>query len=638
MCSGARAPGLDGVRALAVLAVIAFHEQFAAFRGGFLGVDVFFVLSGYLITDLLAAQWTRHRQLELRGFWLRRARRLLPALAVLVVTVTAAAAMIEPAQLGALRPALAGAVSYSSNWWQALQHQSYFGQFGPPPPLRHLWSLAIEEQFYLVWPLILIVTLRACGSRRLRAAVAVLGAALSAVAMAAIYVPGGDPSRVYYGTDTHASALFIGAALAFAWPLRQLRAAPRHQARRADAAGLAGIAVLAWAIGHYSGGDGALYPAGLLVAALSAGGLVVAAASPGVVSGLLSWAPLRWIGVRSYGIYLWHWPVIALLAAVTGPGPAAPWVWAVETAIAITLAAASWKWIEEPVLRNGLRATVRARYRAGTGSLAVARRSPARAFPAVALAAALIVACAAGYRVLRAPTSTGLEQQITQGAKISEASQAHDITSAAPRAPRAFAGTLPPTPASTPGGGVQAKIPGSKVTAIGDSVMLAAAPQLQAALKGIYIDAVISRQMSAGLAVAHGLADTGRLRPVLVLGLGTNGTVTTGQIRQLLATIGPHRKLVLVNTFAPRPWQNGDNLVLAAAARQHTNIVLANWFATIEHHTGLLWDDDVHPRPSGAQLYAHIVATAVQATRSPGPATSLWQATTRATSRQGGNS
>ena len=493
MCSGARAPGLDGVRALAVLAVIAFHEQFAAFRGGFLGVDVFFVLSGYLITDLLAAQWTRHRQLELRGFWLRRARRLLPALAVLVVTVTAAAAMIEPAQLGALRPALAGAVSYSSNWWQALQHQSYFGQFGPPPPLRHLWSLAIEEQFYLVWPLILIVTLRACGSRRLRAAVAVLGAALSAVAMAAIYVPGGDPSRVYYGTDTHASALFIGAALAFAWPLRQLRAAPRHQARRADAAGLAGIAVLAWAIGHYSGGDGALYPAGLLVAALSAGGLVVAAASPGVVSGLLSWAPLRWIGVRSYGIYLWHWPVIALLAAVTGPGPAAPWVWAVETAIAITLAAASWKWIEEPVLRNGLRATVRARYRAGTGSLAVARRSPARAFPAVALAAALIVACAAGYRVLRAPTSTGLEQQITQGAKISEASQAHDITSAAPRAPRAFAGTLPPTPASTPGGGVQAKIPGSKVTAIGDSVMLAAAPQLQAALKGIYIDAVIRR-------------------------------------------------------------------------------------------------------------------------------------------------
>ena len=146
MVLGVRAPGLDGVRALAVLAVIAFHEQFAAFHGGFLGVDVFFVLSGYLITDLLTAHWARHGQLDLRRFWTRRARRLLPALAVVLVTVTAAVAVIEPGQLGALRPALLAAVSYSSNWWQALQHQSYFAGFGPPPPLRHLWSLAIEEQ------------------------------------------------------------------------------------------------------------------------------------------------------------------------------------------------------------------------------------------------------------------------------------------------------------------------------------------------------------------------------------------------------------------------------------------------------------------------------------------------------------
>ena len=628
MGGGARAPGLDGVRALAVLAVIAFHEQFAAFHGGFLGVDIFFVLSGYLITDLLAAHWARHGQLDLRGFWIRRARRLLPALAVVLVTVTAAVAVIEPGQLGALRPALLAAVSYSSNWWQALAHQSYFAGFGPPPPLRHLWSLAIEEQFYLVWPLIVIVTLRTCQRRRLRAAVALAGAALSAVAMAASYVPGADPSRVYYGTDTHASALFIGAALAFAWPLRQLRAAPRQHARRADAAGLTGIAVLAWAMSRYSGGDAALYPAGLVIAALGAGGLVVAAASPGIIAGLLSWAPLRWAGLRSYGIYLWHWPVIAIAAAITGPRPGAPWLGAAEAATAITLAAATWTWIEQPILRNGLRATVHASYRAVTESLAAKHRAPTRAFSAVALAAALMVACAAGYGVLRAPTSPGLEQQITQGANISADSRAHKVTPAA--AARVSAQTPPPAPASTPGGGAhvcQAKIPGSKVTAIGDSVMLAAAPQLQAALQGIYIDAAISRQMSPGLAVVQGLAGTGLLRSVVVLGLGTNGTVTTGQIRQLLATIGPHHKLVLVNTFDPRPWQNGDNRVLAAAARKHDNVVLANWYATIEHRTGLLWDDDVHPRQPGATLYARMVATAVQATRSPRPTASPWPAT-----------
>ena len=282
------------------------------------------------------------------------------------------------------------------------------------------------------------------------------------------------------------------------------------------------------------------------------------------------------------------------------------------------------------------RAAVHAGCRAVTESLAAKHRAPTRAFSAVALAAALMVACAAGYGLLRAPTSPGLEQQITRGAKTSADSRTHEVT---PAAARVSAQTPPPTPASTSGGGAHAchaKIPGSKVTAIGDSVMLAAAPQLQAALKGIYIDAAIGRQMSAGLAVVQGLADAGLLRSVVVLGLGTNGTVTTSQVRQLLAPIGPHHKLVLVNTFVPRQWQNGDNRVLAAATRRHDNVVLANWFATIEHRTGLLWDDDVHPRPPASTLYARMVATAVQGTRSPRPAASPWPAT--CTSHERGSS
>jgi peptidoglycan/LPS O-acetylase OafA/YrhL len=233
-----------------------------------------------------------------RGFWARRARRLLPALGVLLVAVTAATAVIEPAQMAALRDA----VTYSSNWWQALAHHSYFTQFGPPPPLQHLWSLAIEEQFYLLWPLLLIVILRTCQSGRIRAALAWLGAALSAVAMVVVYVPGADPSRVYYGTDTHASALFIGSALALTWPLHRMQALSRDDARVPDVVGLAGIAVLAWAMGHFAGTDRVLYPAGLLIAALAAGGVVLAAASPGLVSWALGRSALRWIGIRSYGI------------------------------------------------------------------------------------------------------------------------------------------------------------------------------------------------------------------------------------------------------------------------------------------------------------------------------------------------
>ena len=197
--------------------------------GGFLGVDIFFVLSGYLITDLLVAQHVRLGRLDLRGFWVRRARRLLPALAVILVAVTAAVAVIEPDQMSALRPMLAAAVSYSSNWYQAFHHVSYFASFGPPPPLQHLWSLAIEEQFYLAWPLLLLALTR-LRARWALVLTAWLGALASAVAMALMYVPGGDPSRVYYGTDTHATALLVGAALALTWPLAKLTHAPRRVA------------------------------------------------------------------------------------------------------------------------------------------------------------------------------------------------------------------------------------------------------------------------------------------------------------------------------------------------------------------------------------------------------------------------
>jgi len=608
----ARAPGFDGLRALAVLTVLAFHEQFPALPGGFLGVDVFFVLSGYLITGLLVAQWEHSGRLNLRSFWVRRARRLFPALAVVLITVTAAAAVIEPDQLAQLRPGLIAAVTYSSNWWQALHHQSYFAVFGPPPLLQHLWSLAIEEQFYLVWPLVLALVLGVLHPRRVRAAVAWLAAVASAVMMAAVYTPGADPSRVYYGTDTHATALLIGSALALTWPLSQLVTASAERARRLDFMGVIGVAVLAWGVGHFSGADSALYPVGLVIAAVATAGILLAAGTAGTIGGMLSWPPLRWLGVRSYGIYLWHWPVIALGTAVVGTGRRNELIWIIETAAAIGLAAICWRWIEAPILRDGFRATVRGRYRALAGSLSAARRSPLRAMPALALVAALTVACTVGYRVLRAPSSSGLQQQIAQGAKVSAATRAGAGGYA--QAPLASAAPSPGHPASPLRGGHtnEREISGARVTAVGDSVMLAAAPELRKALHGIYIDASVSRQMSAGLQTITSLARQGLLRQVVVVGLGTNGPVTSQQIHALLADVGSHRKLVLVNTFEPRSWEGEVNQTLDATVRAHPDVVLANWRKAIENRTGLLWGDHVHPRPPGARLYAHVVAAAVR--------------------------
>jgi peptidoglycan/LPS O-acetylase OafA/YrhL len=282
-----RAPGLDGVRALAVLAVLAFHAGASGLPGGFLGVDIFFVLSGFLITGLLTGRHDETGRPGLKEFWIRRARRLLPTLAVMLVVVTAAATIIEPRQEAPLRQALLAAATYTSNWYQILHRVPYFaaaGQFGTPPPLDHLWSLAIEEQFYLIWPVILWLVILRLNERGARVAATLLGAGASALAMALQYRPGGDPSAVYYGTDTHASALLIGAALALACPLPALVSMPPAQTRRLDAAGIAGLVVLAWAAGHFSGRDPAVYPAGLILAALGAAALIAAAAGTGVIA------------------------------------------------------------------------------------------------------------------------------------------------------------------------------------------------------------------------------------------------------------------------------------------------------------------------------------------------------------------
>jgi hypothetical protein len=460
--------------------------------------------------------------------------------------------------------------------------------------------------------------------------------------MALVYVPGGDPSRVYYGTDTHASALFIGSALALTWPLRRLgplgglEAPGRDRTRIPDALGLAGIAVLAWAMGHFAGTDRVLYPAGLLAAALAAGGVVLAAASPGLVSWALGRSVLRWIGVRSYGIYLWHWPVIALATAAFPQQRPANWIWLPEAALSVGLAAASWRWVEEPIIRDGFRTTVRARGRMVLGSLAGAHRSPARMVPALAVVAALVVAGAAGYGVLHAHSSTGLAEQISEGVRVSQ----QDPASRAPRTPTAAAmptasapagaltgsspgAALPPAgPAASPSAipsavtaAAPSRVTGSGVFAVGDSVLLASAVQLTAALPGISINAQVSRQVSAGLSIVQRLAAAGRLRPVVVFALGTNGTFTSQQMRQLVRAVGPHRNLVLINTYEARSWEAGVNRVIAAAASRYPNVVMANWFATIEHRTSLLWPDRVHPQPSGARLYARMVAAAVRAAR-----------------------
>jgi peptidoglycan/LPS O-acetylase OafA/YrhL len=374
-------PGLDGLRALAVAAVVAYHLDFGWAQGGLLGVGVFFTLSGYLITDILLGHWDRKGRLGLRDFWLRRARRLLPALFVMLLVVAIWVNMLDRAELPGFRGDVTASALYVSNWWYIGQHASYYAQFAPPAPLDHLWSLAVEEQFYLIWPWLVLFGVLLFGrltagrakrrtdaggggegsqgggylsgqTRYWMAAVTLALAAASAVEMAALFHPGTDPTRVYEGTDTRAFGLLFGAALAMVWPTRRNRV-PKAATWLLDLAGVAGLAVigiLIWRTNEYSA---FMFRGGLVLLSLATVLVVAAVAVPGGVLGrALGWGPLRWTGVRSYGIYLWHYPLIVLTApALIAGGLSTPRAVAAAAA-SVVVAALSWRFVEEPIRRG----------------------------------------------------------------------------------------------------------------------------------------------------------------------------------------------------------------------------------------------------------------------------------------------
>lgn len=364
-------PGLDGLRAIAVLGVIAYHLGFGWAEGGLLGVGVFFTLSGYLITDILLNQIDRGG-IRFKSFWLARARRLLPALFAMLIVVTAWVTLIGPHQADDFRLAALSAAGYLNNWWSIFHEVSYFARFAPPAPLNHLWSLSVEEQFYIAWPLLLLLGVkllpeaRFASGVRFRLAGATLALALcSGILMAILYSPSLDPSRVYYGTDTRALELLAGAALAMVWPSRRLRAAVRPQARRlVDGAGLLGLAAIGamfWQVSEFSP---FLYRGGFALLALATVLAVAAMAHPASRLGpLVGCRPMLWLGQRSYGIYLWHLPIIVLTTPQGAQGASLPRA-ALQVAATLAVAELSWRYLEDPI-RHGALGRLLAEWRAG---------------------------------------------------------------------------------------------------------------------------------------------------------------------------------------------------------------------------------------------------------------------------------
>ncbi len=620
-------PGIDGLRALAVVAVLAYHLDAGWAAGGYLGVEVFFVVSGFLITSLLLAEHREHGTIDLLAFWRRRARRLLPAVFVLVGLVFTYAALVLPVgELHRFRGDGIASLLYVQNWHAVFTEQPYFEAFGRPSPLRHLWSLAIEEQFYLLWPLLLPLGLRRLGRRRTVVAVAV-AIAVSVVLMAAT-ADITAPERAYYGTDTRLFGILSGALLAFAWRPQRARGDVGPGARRViEGAGVAALVLLAWQHATRSEFDAWTYPWGFLLVDVATLVVIIAVTHPASrLERSVGSGPLQALGRRSYSVYLWHWPVIVFTRPGVDWGLTGPAALGARLALIALLAEASYRFVEKPVRDGTLQRWLRGASLPTPAALLRRRRAVG-----IAALAGLVLAVA----VIAAPADPGREVAVGTVADQPSAitlppAPPTPSTAPTPTVPAAPADTAPPEapPSSVPAPAPTAPAPTEAapppppppelpvsafypVTVIGESVTLGAAPALQAHWgHTVQIDAIEARQFDEGVAAIEAFAAEGRLTPVVVVHLGNNGVAPPGALDRVVAAVGPERRLVLVSVRVPRRWEGQVNDEILRVVHAHPNVVLADWNLASASEPGLLVEDGVHLTRRGQEVYRDLVVAA----------------------------
>lgn len=672
--SGRYMPGLDGLRAIAVLAVIAYHLNLKAVPGGLLGVSMFFVLSGYLITDILLKQLGQKKTIDLKTFIVRRARRLLPAMFLMIALVSLWLLISDSERLLSLKGDIGSALLYISNWWLIFHEVSYFESFGPASPFGHLWSLAVEEQFYLVWPLVLIAVIRFVPKRGMLALWTLAAAAISAGAMALLYQPGMDPSRVYYGTDTRAFALLIGAALAVVWPSWKLSASISVRGRLLlDTVGTAGLVLILFMIGQTGEYDASLYRGGMVLLAIATAAVVAAMAHPASrLAQIIGSKALAWVGVRSYGIYLYHYPIIVLTTPAAESGELHPVRALLQVVLTFILAELSWRFVEEPI-RHGALGKLFALLKKQASLLHLPQLRKSSTYFAGIVLIVSCVSCTSSVDLQSAngngsaagTPAPGLSHEASAKPTAIDASlvgmPAKPVTSAlettppkqepkpTPENPAVSAGNSTEKPDNGMNGGSKhpdkdngkaavgenvtdttvKETAGSdsatpspdikpettdhpnRITAIGDSVLLDAGPFLENRLPGIQIDGKVGRQFSEAAAIIEELKTSGKLGETVIIELGTNGAFTAKQMNALLEAIGEDREIVMVNTRVPRKWQDTVNKMLAETAESHNHVSVVDWYSASKGNEDFFSKDGVHLKKHGAEFYADMLVDAL---------------------------
>ena len=547
--------------------------------------------------------------MRLGRFWLRRAQRLLPAVGVLIAVTMIAAAILEPDRIDALRGDALASLFYFANWHFIFGDVSYFEQFQAPSLFTHLWSLSVEEQFYLFWPLAFAAGMKLFGRGRLL--LGVLAGALASVALAWIlFDPGHDASRVYYGTDTHAAGLLLGVALALVWSpieLRRRRTGPLV-GPLLDVVGVLALAYVVLSFLHVHDYDLALWHGGYLWLALVTALLVAVLVHPAARLGSLLGQPaVLWLGLRSYSFYLWHWPVLAL----TRPGvdvqlPRGVLI-PLQLLAVLVLADLSYRFVELP-------------FRGRAKLPALSQRWLAVARPALMLGALAIVLFV-GWSGLFATSNRQVEAAAASTPTIARV-EAEPVTQPqAPASPRggeagraAAASRNPATPPSAAAGGDERPLPlghPPRIIAFGDSVMIGAAENLKSHLgPGFSMNAKVGRQASEFVDLVQELRRKGHTPNALIIQMGNNGPLYGDEMEAIQKATADVGELFLITDHAPVSWVDESNHALEEAAKDWPHTTLVDWAPVAAEHEDLLWDG-IHLKPGAAGLYARLVSAAV---------------------------
>ena len=562
-------PAIDGLRAVAVIAVMFYHLGFTWIPGGFLGVDLFFVISGYVITRLLLDSIAQSGGLDLRGFYIARARRLLPALVFMLVSTTIAIGIWAPDTIKRLLIDTPFSLSGTMNWWLVARHQDYFEAIGRPPLLQHTWSLAVEAQFYFVWPLILYFILKRFGKKHIPLASLAIAAAsgitLLLVSFSLDASNASKVSHVYFGTDTHSIGLFLGAALAVSWiPQNFTTQVTRKAQDFIDGVGFLGFVGILAAFLLIDESQPTLYKIAFPLAGLCGAAIIMSVVHPASrFAPVLQNPVFLWIGERSYAIYLWHWVIFQ----VTRPSvdlAGKEWaLYSLRILIVLALSDISLRYVELPIRRGVIQYWWKGlKYRTKKE-----RSQQTRTFSVVTVIV-LVLATVVSIRAI--------------GIANDQRQKLEDSLTATP---------APVTEVVTDG-----------LWVTGDSVILGIRSTLGQSHPISIMNARIGRQAPELLSVMLQDKDEAADVPV-IFNLGNNNALTREQTVAIFEAVKDQPRIIVVNTAVPRPWREGNNALIAEVASQYAKVIVVDWNSISEGHPEYFAPDGVHLVPTGVNVY-----------------------------------